>query len=248
VNAGDKRQGVADLKAFVAMAPEHDLVPAAKRLITQTLAHSGDRSDLQEAYTQLMSQEPPTAEALYDAGAIAGKLGHAKDQATAWRRLRKEFPRDPLVARAALELANAAFKRKDWKEASAQAHVASRSDEDALRAEALLLHGESELKLSRFGTAAKSFEAVGSIKSAETGTRYRALAGLGLAREQLKETRAAITAYETVAAKSPDSTLRDWARDRAAALREQLPKPAPRKAPAPKAGGSRSNGSRDGGS
>ena len=60
--------------------------------------------------------------------------------------------------------------------------------------------------------------------------RFRALAGLGLAREEQKEWKAALTAYEAVASRSPDSTLRDWARERATAMKNQLPKsgtPAP---------------------
>jgi TolA-binding protein len=232
VQSGDTKGGLEDLRAFVAAAPNHDLAPAARRTITETLARYGDRTELQDTYRQLMEQKPPTAEALYDAGSIAGRLGRPKDQEAAWRRLRREFASHPLAHRAALDLANAAFKKKDWKEAAAQAQAAAQSDEEGLRADALLLQGESELKLARFTTAAKAFEAAGAVKNVEAGTRYRALAGLGLAREQLKDPRAALAAYEQVAAKSPDATLRDWARDRAAALRSRLPK-----TPAPKPGG-----------
>jgi tetratricopeptide (TPR) repeat protein len=89
-----------------------------------------------------------------------------------------------------------------------------------------LLEGESELKLSRFKDAAKSFESVERVKNLDAGDRYRALAGLGLAREQLGEIRAALAAYDAVATKSPDATLRTWARDRAAAVRSQPTKPA----------------------
>lgn len=224
VTSGDAKNGLADLRAFVAAAPTHDLAPAARRLITETLARYGDRTELEGTYKALLEQTPPTAEALYDAGSIAGRLGRPKDQEAAWRRLRKEFPDSPLAHRAALDLANAAFKRRDWKEASAQAQAAAHGEEDGLRAEALLLAGESELKLSRFSAAAKAFEAVGGVKNVEAGVRYRALAGLGLAREQLKDLRAALVAYEAVASKSPDATLRDWARDRAAALRSRMPK------------------------
>ncbi len=49
-----------------------------------------------------MEQTPPTAEALYDAGVIAGRLGRTRDQEAAWRRLRKEFPNHALAARAGL--------------------------------------------------------------------------------------------------------------------------------------------------
>ena len=127
VTSGDAKNGLADLRAFVAAAPSHDLAPAARRLITETLARYGDRSELEGTYKALMEQTPPTAEALYDAGSIAGRLARPKDQESAWRRLRKEFPDHPLAHRGALELANAAFKRKDWKEASAQAQAAAQS-------------------------------------------------------------------------------------------------------------------------
>ena len=225
VQSGDTKAGLGDLRAFVAAAPNHDLAPAARRMITETLSRYGDRTELQETYKALMEQTPTTAEALYDAGSMAGRLGRSRDQEAAWKRLRKEFPSHSLAFRAALDLANAAFKRKEWKEAAVQAQAAAQGDEEALRAEALLLQGESEIKLGRFNTAAKAFEAVGAVKNVEAGTRYRALAGLGLAREQLKDARAALAAYETVAAKSPDATLRDWARDRAAALRSRLNQP-----------------------
>jgi TolA-binding protein len=237
VTSGDAKQGLADLRKFVAAAPNHDLAPPARRMITETLAKYGDRTELQETYKALMEQAPPTPEALYDAGAIAGRLGSPKDQEAAWKRLRKEFPDHPIAQRAALDLAQAAFKRRDWKEAAAQAQAAAKSDEESLRAEALLMQGESELKLNRFSAAAKAFDAVGAVQGVEAGARYRALAGLGLAREQLKELRAALAAYEAVASKSPDATLRDWARDRAAAIKSRMQKPPAATKPVPKPGG-----------
>src|SRR5881397_730456 len=208
----------------VAQYPSHQLAPAARQTITATLAKYGNRTQQQSAYAQLMQQSPPTPEAFYDAGLIAGRTGQVQNQETAWRRLRKEFPSHPLAHQAALELARAAFKRKSWQDAAAQAKAATASNDEGVRAEALLLGGESELKLNRPRDAAKSFEAVGAVKNLEAGDRYRALAGLGLAREQLGELRAALTAYESVASKSPDVTLRDWARDRAAAVKARLSK------------------------
>jgi TolA-binding protein len=222
--SGDREAGVEELKAFVAAYPSHAQAPAARQAITGTLAKHGTKAQQQSAYTQLMQQSPPTPETLYDAGLIAGRLGQAQNQDAAWRRLRKEFPSHPLAHQAALELARAAFKRKSWQEAATQAKAATASHDDAVRAEALLLTGESELKLNRFRDAAKSFETVGAVKNLEAADRYRALAGLGLAREQLDELRAALTAYESVASKCPDATLRDWARDRAAAVKARLSK------------------------
>jgi TolA-binding protein len=223
---GERDAGVADLQAFVAAYPSHPQAAAARRKTTESLAKTGTPSQQKSAYSQLMQQPSATADSLYDAGALAGKLGQAKDQQTAWARLRKEFPNHPLAHQAAYDLAESAFKRKDWGQAAAQAKAATASDDEGLRARALLLEGESELKLNRFKEAAKSFEAVGGIKSLEAGDRYRALAGLGLAREQLGEIRAALAAYDAVASKSPDATLRNWARDRAAAVRAQPAKPA----------------------
>lgn len=222
ITNGDPRGGLADLRAFVAAHPGHEQAPAARRMITQTLARYGDREELVEAYKGFMEEAPPTAEGLYDAGTIAARLSRPRDQDAAWRKLRKEFPDHPLARRAALDQATTAFKRKDWKEAATLAHAASRSDEESLRAEALLLAGESELKLKRLAAAAKAFEAVGSVKNVEAGVRYRALAGLGLAREEQKEWRAALTAYESVASRSPDATLREWARERVSVVKGRL--------------------------
>ena len=223
--AGERDAGVAELQAFAAAYPGHPQAAAARRKATESIAKSGTPSQQQSAYTQL-TQPSATAESLYDAGVIAGKAGKIKDQQTAWARLRKEHPNHPLAHQAAYDLAEAAFKRKEWGQAAGQAKAAAASDDDGLRARALLLGGESELKLSRFKEAAKSFEAVGGVKTLEPGDRYRALAGLGLAREQLGEIRAALAAYDAVASKSPDATLRNWARDRAAAVRSQPSQPA----------------------
>src|SRR5439155_467965 len=119
-------------------APNHELAPAARRMITETITRHGDRSELGAAYKTLMDETPPTPEGLYDAGSIAGRLARPSDQVAAWRRLRKEFPDHPLATRAALDLANAAFKRKDWKDAAAQAQAAAQSGDGGGRAEALL--------------------------------------------------------------------------------------------------------------
>jgi TolA-binding protein len=222
---GERDAGVSELKAFLAAYPSHPQAAAARRRMTETIAKTGTPAQQKNAYSQLT---PPsaTAESLYDAGALAGKTGQTKDQLAAWARLRKEYPNHPLAYQASFDLADAAFKRKEWGQAAAQAKAATASEDEALRARALLLEGESELKLSRFKDAAKSFESVGGVKNLDAGDRYRALAGLGLAREQLGEIRAALAAYDAVASKSPDATLRNWARDRAAAVRSQPTKPA----------------------
>jgi len=230
VATGDPSAGLSDLQTFVSTYPTHPRVAEARRLIGQTLVRHGNRSQLQDEYRRLMAQTPPTAEALSVAAEIAGRLGHGSDQEAARRKLRTLFPDDALARRETLEMARAAFKRKDWKTAVAMAEDAAKSDDDAVKSEAWLLVGESNLKLKRLPPAVKAFEAVTAIKSAEAEVRYRALAGLGLAHEEQRELRAALTAYESVATRSPDATLREWARARADAVRSQLDKAPPKPA------------------
>ena len=68
--------------------------------------------------------------------------------------------------------------------------------------------------------------------------RYRALAGLGLAHEEQQQWKQALSAYESVAGKSPDAGLRDWAQERAKSVKARLSKaPAPAKPADPKAKG-----------
>jgi tetratricopeptide (TPR) repeat protein len=221
IQTGDRRAGVADLRAFVDRNPSHDLAPDARRLINETLSRFGDRDELEESYKTLTTQKPATPEALYDAAGIARRLGRPKEQETLWRRLVDEFPTHTLSRRAALELAGLTFKRKEWKESAAFARSAAESEEDGVKAEGWLQTGEAELKLKRFPAAAKAFESVAGMKNAEAAVRYRALAGLGLAREEQKDWKAALSAYEA-ASRTPDATLRDWASKRAAAMKSRL--------------------------
>lgn len=241
VGAGDVRRGVADLRAFAEQHPSHPLAPEARRAISDALARQGDREELTEVYRALLAQEPATPEALFDAGAIAGRLGRAADRDAAWRKLRLQFPDHPLARRAALEMGLAAFKRKEWREAASLGHLAAQSPDDGVRAEGWLLAGEADLKQRRFAAAIKAFEAVGTIPEVEATVRYRALAGIGLVREEQQDWRAALAAYEAVAGRTPDPTLRDWARERAKVMKSRLAKSPAGKAPAdqkPGGGGS----------
>lgn len=231
---GDARGGLADLRAFVAAHPSHEQAPAARRLITQTAARYGDREELLDSYKTFMEQEPATPEGLNEAAGIAVRLGRRPDQEAAWRKLRAQFPEHAFTRRLALDLAASAFKQKNWKDAATFAQVAAESNETALKSEGWLLTGESELKLKRFAPAAKAFEAVGAIPDVETDVRFRALAGLGLAREEQKEWKAALAAYDTVVKKSPDATLRDWARQRLTEVKARASATTP--APKPKPG------------
>ena len=231
IQTGDRRAGVTDLKAFVEKNPSHELAPDARRLITETLSRYGDRDDLEESYKTLSTQKPATPEALNDAAGLAKRLGHPKDQEAMWRRLVDEFPRHVLAQRAALELAGLTFNRQVWKESAAFGRVAAESEEDLVKSEGWLHAGEAELKLKHFPEASKAFESVIAMKNAESAVRYRAYAGLGLAREEQKDWKAALTAYES-ASRSPDITLRDWATKRVAAMKSRAgnasPPPAPK--------------------
>jgi TolA-binding protein len=230
LQGGDAKTGLTDLRAFLEANPKHALAPAARRLAGDTLARVGDREDLQSTYQARISESPPTPEGLYEAAAIAGRLGRPRDQEAAWRRLRKEFSEHALARRAALDLASVAFKRKEWKDASTLARTAAQSDDDAVRPEAWLLAGEADLKLKRYPDAVKAFEGVVAVEGIEASVRYRALAGLGLAHEALVHLKLALTAYEAVATRSPDASLRDWAQARVKAVKERLAQtPAPPK-------------------
>jgi tetratricopeptide (TPR) repeat protein len=207
--------------------PNHPQAAEGRKLIAKAMPKTGTRSELQETYTALIQQSPASAESLAEAVTVGSRLSR-KEQDAAWKKLRAEFPDDPVTHKTALDLATAAFKRKDWKEAAQYAEVAAKTDDDGVRAEAWLLAGESDLKLKRFPAAAKAFEAVGTGTNVDASVRFRALAGLGLAREEQKDWRAALTAYESVAAKSPDPSLREWARERAAFVKTRLGQPAPK--------------------
>jgi tetratricopeptide (TPR) repeat protein len=149
-------------------------------------------------------------------------------------RLRKEFPNHVLSARASLELAQGAFARSAWKDASAFAQSASKSSEGAVRAEALVLLGESELRLKRYPTSYQAFQQAVEAPGQEPALRFRALAGIGLVMEEQKQWAQAAKYYDEVASKSPDTTLRNWAKERRSAMAAKLKQPAadpPKSAP-----------------
>jgi len=151
IGAGDAKGGAADLRAFIAAYASHPQAAAARRVITEGLARSGDREEQEDAYKKLVAQNTP--ESLNEAATLAGQLNRPRDQEAAWRKLQAGFPEHPLARRAALELASRAFKRKEWKDAASLATAAAQSDDDAVKAEAWLLAGESALKLERLAPA-----------------------------------------------------------------------------------------------
>jgi TolA-binding protein len=227
--AGQTDQGVTDLRAFARAYPASELAPAARRLVLDTLMKDGRKSDLADEYTALMSQKP-SPDGLYDAGAIAERLGRSRDAEAARARLRKEFPEHALTGRASLQSAQAAFTKNAFREAATLARAAAKSPEDPVRGEAFLLVGESEMKLKRPAQALPAFQAAGDTAGLEPALHFRALAGSGLALEEQKQWTQAAKYYDEVAEKSPDKTLAAWAKTRKAAVAANVK-------PAPKAGG-----------
>ena len=218
-NNGDRQGGIQDLSDFVKANPNHPEASAARQILAAGLAKYGNRSQRLDAYNAFMSQDPPTAEGYYEAAKIAEGLGLRKEHDEAWKKLRTGFPEDERTRMMARDFASSAFKQKNWKDAVTLGTLAAQSDDETVKADGWLLVGEAELKQKRFAQAAKAFESVGAIKDVEVSNKFRALAGLGLAREELKEYKPALNAYETVAKQSPDATLRSWAQERAAAVR-----------------------------
>ncbi|HWN53860.1 MAG TPA: tetratricopeptide repeat protein, partial [Methylomirabilota bacterium] len=145
--AGQTDQGVTDLRAFAKANPTSELAPAARRAVLDTLMKDGRKSELGDEYTALMSQKPASADGLYDAGAIAERLGRSRDAEAARARLRTEFPEHPLTGRASLQSAQAAFTKNAFRDAATLARAATKSPEEPVRGEAFLLVGESEMKL-----------------------------------------------------------------------------------------------------
>jgi TolA-binding protein len=233
ISSGDRSDGISDLRLFLARYPRHEQANQARRVIVERLLKDGRKDELAEEYKTLMAQSPHTAEGVYDAGFIATRLGRPRDAEAAWTALRKEFADHPLAVRASLDLAQGAFGRGSFKDAATLARGAARSDDAAVRAQAQLLIGESELKQKRAAPALQAFQAAAEAAgSQDPAVRYRALAGAGLALEEQGKLGEAIKYYDQVAADCPDKELRAWAKGRKAAVAAQI-KPAPAK-PTPK--------------
>jgi TolA-binding protein len=220
--SGDTAEGVAQLLAFARAYPGHELAASARRVALDAQIKGGKKKELAEEYAALQAQKPPTPEGLYDAGTIAVALARPRDAEAAWTRLRKEFPDHALAARASLEQAQTAFGKNNFKDAVALGRAAARSPEDAVRGEAFLVVGESEMKLRHPAQALPAFLAAADTPGLEPALRFRALAGSGLAHEDQKQWAQAAKYYDEVAEKSPDKTLAGWAKTRRAAIAANL--------------------------
>ena len=128
--AGDTVEGAAQLRAFSRAYPGHELAPSARRAALDAQIKAGRKKELAEEYAALMAEKPPTPEGLHDAGAVAVALDRPRDAEAAWGRLRKEFPDHLLTARVSLDQAQAAFTKKNFKDASALGRSASKRSEE----------------------------------------------------------------------------------------------------------------------
>jgi TolA-binding protein len=240
IASGQTDEGATELRAFAKDYPNHELAAAARRNVTDTLVRQGKKTELAEEYKSLVAPSA-TAESLYDAGVVAAKLGRQKDADAAWARLRKEYPDHPLSGRVSLEMAHAAFSKNAFKDAATLARAASRSPESAVRGEAFVLLGESELKQRHHAAAIAAFKSATEAQAIDPAMRYRALAGTGLAHEEQRQFSQAAKFYEE-AAKSPDKTLSSWAKERLAAVtandKSDSGSPAPKASPKAPAAGS----------
>jgi hypothetical protein len=90
------------------------------------------------------------------------------------------------------------------------------------------------LKLKRPGPAHQAFQAaVEAAGAQDSATRFRALAGSGLALEEQGKLADSLRYYDQVAADAPDKELRAWAKARRAAVAAQLKPVATKPAPKP---------------
>src|SRR5262249_54853969 len=82
------------------------------------------------------------------------------------------------------------------------------------RLDALLLLGESALKAGKTAEAQVAYATAAAEASADSGARFRALAGVGLVAEAQKDEAAAKQAYPEIADKADDQDLVQWATGR----------------------------------
>src|SRR5206468_1239796 len=203
--------------------PDYALVPSAKLHLARTLVEQkrfGDALPLLESFATKYPNHKQLPDAQYLLGLARVKSGDAKAGLADLRAFVAAAPNHELVPAARRLIMETITRQGDRGELEGAYEVLM--DQTPATPEALSDAASIAGRLGRFGAAAKTFEAVSGVKNIEVGIRYRALAGLGLAREQLKDLRGALTAYESVVRGSPDATLRDWARDRAQVVKSQL--------------------------
>ena len=144
---GSSRRPRRRCAAFFAAYPRHELAAQARRAVTDAVVREGRQGRSWPRSTRrLVAQSPATAEGLYDAGLVAGKLGRPRDADAAWARLRKDFPDHPLSGRVSLEMAQSRLRQEQLQGRGRPREGGVPQPEDAVRGEAFVLLGESELE------------------------------------------------------------------------------------------------------
>jgi hypothetical protein len=64
ITAGERNEGIADLRAFVAKYPQHDLANQARRTVVERLLKDGRKDELAEEYKLLMHRSAHGGEPL----------------------------------------------------------------------------------------------------------------------------------------------------------------------------------------
>ena len=206
------KQPAAALAAFDAAAAVPGLDAASRY---RALAGSGVAHEEQQQWQDALARYQEIA-----AGSADGTLHQwARDRATVVRAQQER------LARRLLELAEAAFKRKKYEEALGQARPVADTATGSLRADALLLVGQVQLKLAQHAAALEAFDAAAAVSGIQPLVQFRALAGSATAYEELRRWDEALQKYELIAASSPDQAQRKWARGRAAAVKARQTSP-----------------------
>src|SRR6266540_2963737 len=228
------------LQSFQTKYPGHALVPAARYALGQALLDSGESKEgLAElrAFAAAYPDHELAAQARRQVADTVVRKGSKTDLAEEYKQL---MAQSPATAETLYDAGVIASRLGRAREAE------TKSGEDAVRGEGLLLVGESELRLKHYPAALQAFQSALQGNGLEAGLRFRALAGSGLALEEQQKWAQAARYYDEVAAKSPDKTLRAWAKERRAAIAAKL-KPAPDGKGAPKSSspGQKSQSSRE---
>jgi TolA-binding protein len=235
LESGLTAEGVRSLEQFVARNATHELTPTARMLLGGAHAKAGrsqEAIDHYRAVIRLAPTSPSVPQALYQIGDLSQRLGRLSEAETAWKTLRRDHPKHELAEAAGLELAALLLRRGRWEPAAEAAREVADAN-GPQRLEALLLVGEGALKAGKAADAQAAYAAAVAEAPADSPSRFRALAGIGLVAEFQKEPDAAKRAYGEIIDKADDEELVKWARGRVQGLEEREKPPPPR--PVPKA-------------
>jgi TolA-binding protein len=216
IETGRTPEAVRTLESWLAGNRTQELAPTARVLLGEAHAKAGRAREAVEQYRALVRDAPThplVPQALYQIGELSGQLGRAPDAEAAWKALRRDYPRDALAELAGLELVSLYVKRKQFEPAVALAREVADAN-GSQRLEALLLLGESALKAGKPTEAQTAYATAAAEAPAESGPRFRALAGVGLVAEAQKDEAAAKQAYQEIVDKAEDQDLVRWAGER----------------------------------